>query len=132
MKTTFTVLILIALATSFLTAQTQDKQEPMDHHKHMQVMLMLKDSSMMDMMMSNVAANRQMRLKMMEKMAEYTEGDTASMQELCKVMMKGNNTHSMEETTGCGMMKHEKMQGKTNEMGKGKQEKEGQDKPHKH
>lgn len=132
MKTTFPVLILIALATSFLTAQTQDKQQPMGHQNHMQMMQMLKDSSMMDMMMSNVAANRQMRLKMMEKMAEYTEGDTASMQELCTVMMKGNNTHSMEESAGCGMMNHEKMQGKTNEMEKGKQEKQDHNKPHKH
>lgn len=130
MKTMFTVLILIALATSFLTAQTQDKQKPMGHQNHMQMMQVLKDSSMMDMMMSNVAADRQMRMRMMEKMMEYTEGDTASVRELCMMMMKSQ--HSIEQKNGCGMMQHEKMQGKTNETEKGKQEKEDHDKPHKH
>ena len=132
MKTVFAVAILTVLASLPLVAQTQDKQHDMDHSKHMRMMQMMKDSSMMDMMMSHIAADRQLRMRIMEKMAGYTEGDEASMKELCAVMMKGKDENSSEHGTGCGMMKHEKMPAKTGEQEERKQEKEDQGKAHKH
>ena len=129
MKTISAVAILTALVSLPLVAQTQDKQHVMDHPKHMQ---MMKDSSMMDMMMSHIAADRQLRMRIMEKMAGYTEGDEASMKELCAVMMKGKGEGSSEHGAGCGMMKHETMPAKTGEQEEGKHEKEEQGKPHKH
>lgn len=61
---------------------------------------------MMDMMMANLAADKPLRVRMMQTMMEYMKGDTSSTMELCKVMMKGYEMQSME---CCDMMKHEIM-----------------------
>lgn len=131
MKTAITIAILTLVAYPTVVAQTQE-HHAMDDQKHVQMMQMMKDSSLMDTMMTHVAADRQMGMRMMEKMAEYTGGDTASMQELCAVMMKGKSEHTTERPEGCRMMKHQSMQGRTGEQEKGKREKAAQDKPHKH
>ena len=70
---------------------------------------------MMDMVMANVAADKQMRMRMMKKMMEYTEGDSTSTMELCKVMMGKSEMKAME---GCGMMKQGMMMEKKSPEGK--------------
>ena len=132
MKTALVVAILTILSSLTVAAQTHDMQPGMDHQKHMQVMQMMKDSSMMSMVMASVAGDSDMRVKMMEKMAEYTEGDSALMKELCKVMMRGESQSSAGQEPGCCKMNHEKMQGKMPEPDKGEKSKETQDKSHKH
>lgn len=117
MKTTLSLVILTLLASMAVTAQTQDKHSAMDHQKHMQVMEMMKDSAAVDMMMSLLAADRQMRTAMIQKIAEYTEGDAAAKQEACMALMSRRGEPASKEGMGCGMMKHEEIQGK------GKQEK---------
>lgn len=121
MKTTLSLMILTLLASMGVTAQTQEKHSAMDHQKHMQVMEMMKDSAAVDMMMSLVAADRQMRTAMIQKIAEYTEGDPAAKQEACMALMNRKGEPASREAMGCGMMKHEEMQGK-----------EKQEKSHKH
>jgi hypothetical protein len=132
MKTTLSVITLTVLTSLTLGAQTEDKHSTMDHQKHMRVMEMMKDSVAMDMMMSLVAADRQTRTAMIQKIVEYTEGDSAARQEVCMVMMHGNGEHASEQGTACGMMRYETIQGKTGEQEKGMQGKEKQDKSHKH
>lgn len=121
MKTTLSLMILTLLASTGVTAQRQDKHSAMDHQKHIQVMEMMKDSAVVDMMMSLVAADRQMRTAMIQKIAEYTEGDPAAKQEACMALMNRKGEPASREAMGCGMMKHEEMQGK-----------EKQEKSHKH
>jgi uncharacterized protein YbaP (TraB family) len=107
MKRLTTVTIVASSIALFFAATPQEKpQKGMDHQKHIQVMQTLKDSSMMDMMIANIAADNAMRTKMMQKTMEYIKGDTTSTMELCKVMMQDNDMQSMK---GCGMMKHEMM-----------------------
>jgi hypothetical protein len=122
MKTTLSLIILTVLASLSLNAQTQDKHSTMDHQKHMQLMEMMKDSATMDMMMSLIAADRQMRTAMIHKIAEHTESDPAAKQEACMTMMKGKGAHASEEGMGCEMMKKDE----------GTQGKEKQEKSHKH
>ena len=131
MKRLTTVTIVASSIALFFAATPQEKpQKGMDHQKHLQVMQMLKDSSMMDMMMANLAADKPMRVRMMQTMMEYMKGDTSSTMELCTVMMNGHEMQSME---CCDMMKHEKMDGKGGESEKKeKQEKEAHEKQHKH
>jgi len=129
MKTTFAAIILSVLATTSLLAQTKPG-ELIDHQKHMQAMAMLKDSSVAEMLLSNIAADHSLRIRMAERIAEYTGKDTTARHEVCATLMKGMTM--TEGVSGCGMMKHESMHGKTNELEKGKQEKENHDKPHKH
>ena len=84
---------------------------------------------MRDMMMSQVAGDRQLRMRMMKKMAEYTEGDKEVMQELCTVMMKSKDATSEGQKECCGMMTHDGMKEGSN---KEKMDKEDHPKPHKH
>lgn len=125
MKTTFTVTLLTLFASLSVVAQKQDNQPGIDHQKHMQVMTLLKDSSSTDMLLSNIAADHRLRIRMAEKIAEYTEKDTTAKHEVCAALMKGMTMN--EGGSGCGMMKHETMQGKTGEA-----KKEEHVKSHKH
>lgn len=129
MKTTFTLVVLTVLASLTVVAQTKEKQSGMDDQKHMQVMTMLKDSSATEMLLSNIAADRSLRLRVAEKIAEYTEKDTTARHEVCSTLMKGMTMN--EGGSGCGMMKHCMMDG-MNKQEMPKQEKQNQDKMHKH
>lgn len=131
MKTLIIVTFLTVLASLTVTAQTQEKKLGMNQN-HMQMMMTVKDSSMMDMMMSHVASDRHMRMRMMEKIAEYTEKDTTSMLELCAVMMKGKGEHAGDEGAGCCAMKHDTMQGTTGEPEKMQHKKGSHEKSPKH
>lgn len=132
MKTAISIIILTVLATLSLAAQKQGSHPSMDHQKHMQMMQMMKDSSMMNMMMSIVATDRHMRMRMMEKIAEDTERDTASMAELCALVMKGKGEHSGDEGAGCCAMKHDTMQGTTSEPEKMQHKKGSHEKSPRH
>lgn len=129
MKTVFAIAILTVLASLPLVAQTQDKQHVMDHPKHMQ---MMKDSSMMDMMMSHIATDPQTRIRMKEKMAEYVEGDTASMRELCAVMLKDTGEQSANQGSGCCKGKGDTLQGTTGEPEKVQHKRRSHEKSPKH
>ena len=129
MKTTFVAIILTALTTTPLFAQTKPAQL-VDHQKHMQVMATLKDSSVTDMLLSNIAADHSLRMKMAEKIAEYTEKDTTARHEVCATLMKGMSMS--EGGSGCGMMKHGMMDGTMNKEEMPKSEMQNQDKMHKH
>ncbi len=131
MKTLHIVIFLTVLASLTVTAQTQEKKLGMNQN-HMQMMMMVKDSSMMDMMMSHVASDQHMRMRMMEKIAEYTERDTTSMLELCAVMMKGKGEHAADQGMSCCAMKHDMMQGTTDEPEKMLHKKGSHEKSPKH
>lgn len=131
MKTLTLVTFLAVLASLTVTAQTQEKKLGMNQN-HMQMMMMVKDSSMMDMMMSHVASDPPMRMKMMEKIAEYAGKDTASMTELCAVVMKGKGEHAADQGMSCCAMKHETMHGTTDESEKMQHKKGSHEKSPKH
>lgn len=129
MKTTLLAAALMILATGSLVAQDTSMNKIVDHQQHMQVMAMLKDSSATDMLLSNIAADRSLRIRVAEKIAEYNEKDTTARHEVCSTLMKGMTMS--EGGSGCGMMKHD-MMGGMNKEEMPKQEKQNQDKMHKH
>jgi myo-inositol catabolism protein IolC len=129
MKTTISAIILTVLVTASLVAQTEPRQL-VDQQKHMQMIQMTRDSSLMEMMMSHIAANPKMRRMIMEKIAANTAGDKEAMQELCQVIMKGSDEHSRMKEKGCGMMKHDAMKG--NDSNKDTSKEEDEHKLHKH
>lgn len=129
MKTILLAVAFTILAASSLVAQNTSMSKIVDHQQHMQVMAMLKDSSATDMLLSNIAADRSLRMRVAEKIAEYTEKDTTARHEVCSTLMKGMAMN--EGGSGCGMMKHDMMDGMNKEE-MPKQEKQNQDKMHKH
>lgn len=129
MKTTLLAVAFTILATGSLVAQNTSMNKIVDHQQHMQVMAMLKDSSATDMLLSNIASDRLLRIRVAEKIAEYTEKDTTARHEVCSTLMKGMMMN--EGGSGCGMMKHGMMDG-MNKQEMQEQEKQNQDKMHKH
>jgi len=117
----FTFVTLVAsLAILFVAASPQDKQKKgVDQKKHMQVMEMMEDSSMMDMMMEHIASDSDMRMGMMHKMMSQVKSDTSSMMEMCKTMMDDKDMHScMMKMMDGGMMNHDMMHGKSSDKKK--------------
>ncbi len=89
-----TLAILIGSLLVFsVTAMSQEKK--MEQEKHMQMMEMMKDSTMMNMMMEHIAKDDHMRMMMMQKMMKSAKGDQAKMMEMCKAMMEDKDMHSM-------------------------------------
>gem|GEM_PF-2788496 len=69
-------------------------------------------SGHMDMMMDQIAGNKEMRMQMMKKMMTRAKGDTASMKEMCMAMMNDKDMGQMmkkmmssSKKMNCGMMK---------------------------
>jgi len=93
----------------FVTSPSQDKgHKGMDPSMHMKMMEMMKDSSMMDMMMGHIAGDQNMRMAMMHKMMSSVSSDTASMMEMCKTMMGDGGMKSCMMKMMDGGMKEEK------------------------
>ena len=91
-------------------ASPGEKETPTKEKKEM--MEMMKDSSMMNMMMDQIASDQHTRMTMMDKMMKHVEGDSASMMSMCKHMMKhkGMMSMMMKMMMDEGMMDHGKMQ----------------------
>ncbi len=111
MKRLTFITAFLALAFLFVGAQAQEKKEKGTEQKE-QMMEMMKDSSMMNMMMDRIASDPHMRMMMMHKMMEHAKHDSASMIEMCKTMMKDKDMHGMmmKMMMGGGMMDHHKIQ----------------------
>ena len=115
--------VLFAL---FASASGQDmKQMGKDEHKQMQIMEMVKDSSMMDMMMDRIASDEHMRTMMMEKMMLHAKADSGSMMAMCGKMMDDSDMHSMmKKMMDGGTMRHGMMKMKPTDRKKGQTEKQ--------
>lgn len=104
----------------------------MDHQNHLQMMQMMKDSSMMDLLISHVATDQNLRMKMMEKLAEDTGRGTASMTERCAVVMTGKGEQAGVQEGGCCAMKHGTVHGTTDGPEKTQHKKGSHEKSPKH
>ena len=62
---------------------------------HMQMMEIMKDSSMMKMMMAHIASDDQMRKMMMHQMMASAKGDSSKMMDMCNMTMKDHAMHGM-------------------------------------
>jgi hypothetical protein len=71
------------------------QEKKMDAKKHAQMMEMMKDSTMMNMMMEHMAKDDHMRMKLMHKMMEACKSDESKMMGMCKMMAEDENMHSM-------------------------------------
>lgn len=91
-RLTFAAFIATLLLLS-VAAMAQDKK--MEQKKRMQMMEMMKDSTMMNMMMEHMAKDDHMRGMMMNKMMQSAKGDQAKMMAMCKAMMEDKDMHSM-------------------------------------
>ncbi|NTV46286.1 MAG: hypothetical protein HGB11_07135 [Chlorobiales bacterium] len=114
-------IILFALTGVFLfpvkafsqqSGQAQDKQAQMD--------AMMKDSTMMNQMMKEIAADDQLRMKMVTQMMTAVKSDSTKMmgmcgmmmgdQAMCAMMMKSMGCRAMG-ANGCPMMNNMKGKG---------------------
>ncbi len=105
------VAALLTVFFLFAGAQAQEKREKGTERKQ-QIMEMMKDSSMMNMMMDRIASDPRMRMMMMKKMMKHAKSDSASMMSMCRGMMKDKDMHDMmmKMMMGGGVMDHHKMQ----------------------
>lgn len=87
---TFSVLIINFLVFA-VTGIAQEKK--MDQKK--QAQMMMKDSTMLNMMMENIAKDDHLRVQMMQKMIQSAKGDQAEMAALCKAMVEDEDMHSL-------------------------------------
>jgi hypothetical protein len=87
----FAVLLLLVVDTL-----PQDKQQKgMAQNQQMQMTEMMKDSTMMNMMMERIFANSNLRMKMMEKMMQHAKTDSAGMMPMCKMMTDDKDMHAV-------------------------------------
>ena len=103
------VAALLTVFFLFAGAQAQEKREKGTERKQ-QIMEMMKDSSMMNMMMDRIASDPRMRMMMMKKMMKHAKSDSASMMSMCRGMMKDKDMHDMMMKMmmgGGGMMNHQ-------------------------
>jgi len=91
-RLTFAVLISSLLVLS-VAAMSQDKK--MEQKKRAQMMEMMKDSTMVSMMMAHIAKDDHMRTMMMHKMMQSAKGDERKMMAMCKAMVEDKDMHSM-------------------------------------
>ena len=114
MKRLTFITAFLALAFLFIGVQAQEKKEKGTEQKQ-QMMEMMKDSSMVNMMMDRIASDPHMRMMMMHKMMEHARHDSVSMMEMCNGMMKDKDMHEMmmKMMMGGGMMDHHNMQKKS-------------------
>jgi hypothetical protein len=91
-RLTFSVIITSLLVLS-VTGIAQEKK--MDQKKQAPMMEMMKDSTMMNRMMENIAKDDHMRMQMMQKMIQSAKGDQAKMTGLCKAMVEDEDMHSL-------------------------------------
>ena len=108
------VAALLTVIFLFAGAQAQEKKVKTTDQKE-QMMEMMKDPSMMNMMMDRIASDPHMRTMMMDKMMMHAKSDSASMMSMCRRMMKDKDMHDMmmKMMMGGGMMDHHKMQKKS-------------------
>ncbi|MFQ5707865.1 MAG: hypothetical protein ACE5HO_10475 [bacterium] len=85
--------LLISLLLMPLAAMAQERK--MHEGKQMQMMEMMKDSTMMSMMMERIAKDDHMRMMMMQKMMKSAKGDQARMMQMCKAMVEDKDMHAM-------------------------------------
>ncbi|MEX1138694.1 MAG: hypothetical protein WEF53_05060 [Bacteroidota bacterium] len=111
MKRFIVVTTISAFALLFAGAQAQEQDKKMDPAKHKQMMEMMKDSTMMNMMMGHMMSDRGTRMRMMSRMMEHAKKDSSSMMEMCRKMMGDSDMHSMMKKMmeGGTMMKHDMM-----------------------
>ncbi len=82
-----TILLILAVV-----AMAQERK--MDRRKHVQMMEMMRDSTMVNMMMEHMAKDNHMREMMMQKMMQSAKGDEAKMMAMCKAMIEDKDVHS--------------------------------------
>lgn len=123
MKRITLVMFAAAIAILFIVASCQEKQKKeMDKQNHVQIMEMMKDSSMTAMMMDQIASDPILRMSMMNKMMSHAKSDTSSMMDMCKTMMEDKDMHmGMMKMMEGGMMKddgkmmHDMMHGESSD-----------------
>ena len=121
MKALSVLTLSASLLVFFVTAATSQENQ-MDQKKHKQMMEMMKDSTMVSMMMEHMAKDDHLRSMMMSKMMEACKSDTSKMMDMCKMMMEDKDMHS----TMMKMMQSGNMGQMSDSMGKSQQESEHQ------
>ncbi len=105
MKHKVFAVISVCLMVLFVAFLPQDKQKTkkMDQQKHMQMLEMMNDSSMVSMMMDSIASSSRMRMMMMHR----AKADSAGMMQMSRIMtddqeMRGTLTKLMDEQKPVG------------------------------
>ncbi len=93
MKSLTTVTLSACLFLFSAVAMPQEKKMNDGMHKHM--MQMMQDSTMMNMMMDNIAKDDNLHMKMMNKMMIACKSDTSKMMGMCKAMMEDQDMQPM-------------------------------------
>lgn len=90
-----TVLALSASLLVFFATASRPQEKKMGEKKHKQMMEMMRDSTMVNMMMEHMAKDDHMRMKMMHKIMEACKSDESKMMGMCKMMVEDEDMHSM-------------------------------------
>jgi len=94
MKQVFLTTIFAVLLLLIIDTLPQDKNQKGAEPIQMQMMEMMKDSTMVSMMMEHICANSQMRVKMMQKMVHQTKSDSAAMMPICRMVTNDKDMHA--------------------------------------
>lgn len=101
--------VVLSLALFLVSGLAQEKKQTGTERQEHMMMEMMKDSSMVSMMMDHIASDRHLRMMMMEKMMRYANQDSSCMMEMCAKMMKGKKNNESMMKMSKGMMDHKMM-----------------------
>ncbi len=90
-RLSFTAIIAILFVLN-LAGLAQEKT--IDRRPQTHMLSMLKDSTMMDMMMKQIAKDDHMRMMMLHKMMQSAKGEKGKMMEMCNAMVQDKDLHS--------------------------------------
>jgi len=88
-----TAFLMAVLVTGAVAQNARQKVKSAQKQIHTQEMM--KDTSMVDMVMDEIASDDALRMKMMHKMMANAHKDSTAMMEMCKTMMDDKDMHSM-------------------------------------
>jgi Na+-transporting NADH:ubiquinone oxidoreductase subunit NqrC len=107
-RTLFSGIAVSLLILSVVGCQQEAKQT--DQQKQMQISEMMKDSSMVNMLMDHIASDYNWQSMMMQKMIQHAKSDRVAMTQIGKMMTDDMEMRSiMEKMTAGGMMKNDSM-----------------------
>lgn len=95
MKLASLITLKAAIILMFLTALPYDRQlsgRAQSQLPHMPEMM--KDSSMVSMLMDSIASDRRMCMMMMQKMIHHAKADSAGMMQMCTMMTDDQEIHA--------------------------------------
>lgn len=109
MKRTVFAAIAVSLMVLFVAACQQEVAQT-DQQKQAQISEMMKDSSMVNMMMDHIASDYHLQSMMMQKMIQRAKSDRVAMTQIGKMMTDDMEMRSiLQKMTDVGMMKKDSM-----------------------